>query len=61
MHPKQDFCETCKFWVRISVYDGYCYKYAPHIVVGDSTKDHQTYERPITKVSDWCGDWAKLV
>lgn len=56
---KEDFCENCKFWIRISESEGYCYKYAPQTVVGDGSKDHHVHEHPVTKASDWCGDFVK--
>ena len=55
-------CETCRFWERVSAYDGWCKRRAPRVFVFSSAHtDIVQYETqwPATKATERaCGEHA---
>jgi hypothetical protein len=55
---RNDNCYTCRFWVGFGVRErgpeGNCLRYPPTV-----TPRHPKGQFPVTKVTDWCGEWQR--
>lgn len=58
-------CETCKYWVPVSVspehpHCGECHRHAPMPLVGDFSRDMNiVVNHPVTHFDHWCGEFVK--